>query len=79
MMRRAVATAVVAGSVVLGAASPASARTWDGEDRGEPLTMLQVIGLFVGVPAAVIGLVYFIAFVPKRKSGRGPGTDIVVR
>jgi len=79
MMRRAVATAVVAGSVILGAASPSSARAWDGEDRGEPLTMLQVIGLFVGVPAAVIGLVYFIAFVPKRKSGRGPGTDIVVR
>ncbi|MBU6213359.1 MAG: hypothetical protein KGP01_02770 [Actinomycetales bacterium] len=79
MTRRLLATAVVLGSALLGSVGPASATTWDGEDRGEPLSLLQVIGLFVGVPAAVIGLIYFIAFVPKRKSGRGPSTDIVIR
>lgn len=79
MIRRALATCVVAGSAVACVSTPAFATQWDGEDRGEPLSLLQVIGLFVGIPAAVIGLVYFIAFVPKRKSGRGPSTDIVIR
>lgn len=79
MIRRALASVVVAGSVLVGAMSPAFATQWDGEERGEPLTLLQVLGLFVGIPAAVIGLVYFLAFVPKRKSDRGPSTDIAIR
>ncbi|MEY5145667.1 MAG: hypothetical protein RL745_1038 [Actinomycetota bacterium] len=48
----------------------------DGEEAGAPLSMIAGIGWFVGIPAAVIALVYFIAYVPKRKSS---STDISTR
>lgn len=48
----------------------------DGEQPGAPLSMIAGIGFFVGIPAAVIALVYFIAYVPKRKA---KSTDIVTR
>jgi hypothetical protein len=80
MIRRVVSSAVVASSVVFGAVAPAFATQWDGEDRGTPLSTLQVLALFVGIPAAVIGLVYFLAFVPKRKDkSDSAGTDIAIR
>ena len=43
------------------------------------MPLIQVLGLFVGVPALVIGTIYFIAFVPKRKADSASGSDIALR
>lgn len=77
MLRRLLAAAVVAGSVLAGAVSPALATQWDGEERGEPMPLLQVLGLFVGIPLLIIATVYFLVMVPPRKDE--PGTDVAVR
>ena len=77
MIRRALAASIIAGSSVLSAVSPSLATQWDGEERGEPMSLLQVLGLFVGIPALIIATVYFLVMVPPRKDQ--PGTDIVVR
>ena len=79
MMRRLIASTVVSGSAILGFAVPALATGLDGEDRGKPMPLIQVLGLFVGVPALVIGTIYFIAFVPKRKADSAPSSDIALR
>jgi len=77
MLRRLLAASVVAGFTVLSAVSPSMATQWDGEERGEPMSLLQVLGLFVGIPGLIIATVYFLVMVPPRKDE--PGTDVAVR
>lgn len=77
IMRRVLSAAVVVVSVASAAVTPAFATEWDGEERGEPMSLLQVLGLFVGIPALIIATVYVLVMVPPRKDE--PGTDIATR
>lgn len=69
-------TAAVVSSPLLAIAPAFADAGMDGEEPGAPLSMIAGIGFFVGIPAAVIALVYFIAYVPKRKSS---STDVATR
>ena len=73
---RRIMTVAVVSSPLLAAAPVFADAGMDGEEPGAPLSMIAGIGFFVGIPAAVIALVYFIAYVPKRKSS---STDVATR
>jgi len=76
-VRRGIATTVVAATSALVSVVPAFAGQIDGEERGKPMSLFTVLGLFVGIPALVIGLVYFLVYVPGAKDK--PSTDIATR
>ena len=71
---RRITSAVIIALPMLATATPVFAAGRDGEEPGDSLSLISAIGLFVGIPVAVIGLLYFIAYVPKRKSSNEVAT-----
>jgi hypothetical protein len=73
-MRAAVVTAgVPVGTMLVSVlASPAFAAThrYEGDDPGPGLTAAQTLGLFVGIPLLIIGVVYLLVF--AGSGARGP-------
>jgi hypothetical protein len=56
-------------SVPLLAASSAFAATFQGEDAGPRLSVLQTIGIFVGIPVALFLIITFLVMMPGWVKG----------
>lgn len=65
------ASAVVLGTVsAVAVSSPAMALMRDdGDEPGTGLSVLQTLGLFVGIPAGLVALITFCVFIPEIVAG----------
>jgi hypothetical protein len=74
-LRRALCAAlpvtVAAGLAVVGAAPPALAET--ASDPGPGLTVAETLGIFVGIPALIIAVIYLLVYgLTSRRGPRNP-------
>lgn len=57
-------------TVLLASPALAAQRHYEGDDPGPGLTAVQTLGLFVGIPALVISVIYLLVF--AGTGSRGP-------
>ena len=57
-------------TVLLASPALAAQRHYEGDDPGPGLTAVQTLGLFIGIPALVISVVYLLVF--ASSGSRGP-------
>ena len=73
-MRNAIrATVITVGlplTVLLASPAMAAQRHYEGDDPGPGLTAVETLGLFVGIPALVIAVIYLLVF--AGSGSRGP-------
>ena len=73
-MRNAIrATVITVGlplTVLLASPALAAQRHYEGDDPGPGLTAVQTLGLFIGIPALVIAVIYLLVF--AGSGSRGP-------
>jgi hypothetical protein len=70
-MRAAVVLAGVSTIVLLGAPAFAAVREASAEDPGPGLTVPETLGIFVGIPALIIGVIWVLVYsLTGRKAGR---------
>ena len=72
--RRAAASLLSVLVLTVSAVAPALAITKpdDGDEPGNPLSLFQALGFFVGIPLLVIGALVFLIYVPSLRSPKTP-------
>ncbi|WP_157181189.1 hypothetical protein [Actinopolymorpha alba] len=74
-VRRALVLGAATGLAMTAMVSAAGAATPDSWEKEDPMPMIEVLGIYAGIPLAMFGLITLLVFTPSliRGSGSRPG------